>query len=73
MAREGLCAGDPLHVIEAARGWEATGVDELGFLLNAGEAFTQEEALESLRRFAAEVMPAFEELPAVQSDSVGVR
>ena len=60
-------------MIEAARGWEATGVDELGFLLNAGEALTQEEALESLRRFAAEVMPAFEELPAVQSDSVGVR
>ena len=73
VAPEGLCAGDPAHVIEAARGWEATGVDELGFLLNAGEAFTQEEVLDSLRLFAAEVMPAFEEQPAAPGDSLSAR
>lgn len=56
----GLCAGDPEQIIEALRGWEETGVDEVSFLLNASEMIPHEDVMESLRLFGREVMPCFE-------------
>jgi alkanesulfonate monooxygenase SsuD/methylene tetrahydromethanopterin reductase-like flavin-dependent oxidoreductase (luciferase family) len=56
---EGICIGDPKHVIGAIKQWEALGVDSINFLLNASELIPQQELLASLRLFAAEVMPAF--------------
>jgi alkanesulfonate monooxygenase SsuD/methylene tetrahydromethanopterin reductase-like flavin-dependent oxidoreductase (luciferase family) len=56
---EGICIGDPQHVVRAIKEWEAIGVDSINFLLNASELIPQAEVLASLRLFAAEVMPAF--------------
>ena len=44
---------------EAIKRWESIGVDQINFLLNSVEVLPQEQVLESLRLFAAEVMPAF--------------
>jgi alkanesulfonate monooxygenase SsuD/methylene tetrahydromethanopterin reductase-like flavin-dependent oxidoreductase (luciferase family) len=60
-APEGLCAGDPQQIVEALKGWEATGVDQVGFLLNASEMLPHEQVMESLRLFGREVMPHFAE------------
>jgi alkanesulfonate monooxygenase SsuD/methylene tetrahydromethanopterin reductase-like flavin-dependent oxidoreductase (luciferase family) len=56
---EGMCLGDPHHIIQAVKHWESIGVDEINFLLNASEVIPQDQVLESLRLFAREVMPAF--------------
>jgi alkanesulfonate monooxygenase SsuD/methylene tetrahydromethanopterin reductase-like flavin-dependent oxidoreductase (luciferase family) len=56
---EGICIGDPKHVVQAIKEWEALGVDSVNFILNASELIPQEEVIASLRLFAAEVMPAF--------------
>ena len=56
---EGMCLGDPHHIIQAVKHWESIGVDEINFLLNASEVTPQDLVLESLRLFASEVMPAF--------------
>ena len=58
-APEGICIGSPDQIVEAVRRWEAIGVDEINFLLNAVEVLPQEKVLASLRLFAEEVMPAF--------------
>jgi hypothetical protein len=41
--------------------WEAVGVDRVNFLLNAMEIIPQADVLASLRLFAQEVMPAFQD------------
>jgi alkanesulfonate monooxygenase SsuD/methylene tetrahydromethanopterin reductase-like flavin-dependent oxidoreductase (luciferase family) len=56
---EGICLGDPRHVIEQIKRWQSIGVDEINFLLNSVEVLSQAEVLASLRLFASEVMPAF--------------
>ncbi len=56
---DGMCIGDPRHIIAAVREWESIGVDQVNFMLNAAEILPQEQVLESLRLFACEVMPAF--------------
>jgi alkanesulfonate monooxygenase SsuD/methylene tetrahydromethanopterin reductase-like flavin-dependent oxidoreductase (luciferase family) len=56
---EGMCAGNPAHIIEAIKGWEETGVDEVGFLLQSGEIISHEQVMESMRLFGREVMPHF--------------
>ena len=56
---EGMCLGDPQHIIQAIKHWESIGVDEVNFMLNAAEVLPQDQVLESLRLFAREVMPAF--------------
>ncbi len=58
---EGVCIGDPPAIIEAIKRWESVGVDQINFLVNACETLPQEQVLESLRFFAREVMPAFQE------------
>jgi alkanesulfonate monooxygenase SsuD/methylene tetrahydromethanopterin reductase-like flavin-dependent oxidoreductase (luciferase family) len=55
---EGVCIGDPAHIVEVAKRWESIGVDNVNFLLNAAEILRQNEVLESMRLFAREVMPA---------------
>lgn len=57
---EGMCIGDPAHVIQQIKRWESIGVDEVNFLLNSVEVLPQEQVLTSLRLFASEVMPAFQ-------------
>ena len=56
---EGMCLGDPQHIIRAIKEWESIGIDQVNFLLNAAEILPQEQVLESLRLFAREVMPTF--------------
>ena len=48
-------------MIDALRQWEAVGVDRMVFLINFDQVVPHDKILASLRRFAAEVMPAFEE------------
>lgn len=56
---EGVCIGDPAHIIEAVKRWESVGVDQVNFLLNACEVLPQQQVLDSIRLFAREVIPAF--------------
>ncbi len=56
---EGLGVGDPDHLVSVIKRWEAIGVDGINFVLNAAEAVTQDQVLDSLRLFAREVMPKF--------------
>jgi hypothetical protein len=58
-APEGLLIGDPADAIEAVRRWESVGADRIMCLLNASDALTHEEVCDSMRLFAAEVMPHF--------------
>ena len=56
-APEGVCIGNPDRLIEEIKKWEACGVDQSNFLLNALETIPQQEVLDSLRLFGEEVMP----------------
>ena len=56
--REGTPIGDPEACIRALKWWEEVGVDRMTFLINTGETIPQEKVLDSLRLFAAEVIPA---------------
>ncbi len=56
---EGICVGDPAHIVDAIKHWESMGIDGINFLLNGLETIPQAEVLESMRLFAREVMPAF--------------
>lgn len=58
---EGVCIGDPPAIIDAIKRWESVGVDQVNFLVNACEILPQEQVLESLRLFAREVIPAFQD------------
>jgi hypothetical protein len=61
---EGLAIGDPERIIGVLKRWESVGVDRVNFLLNCIETIPQQEVLDSLRLFAAEVMPAFADAAA---------
>ena len=65
-APEGMCLGDPQHIVRAIKRWESIGVDTVNFMLNTTETIAQDEVLASMRLFAAEVMPTFAE-PAARS------
>ena len=56
---EGIAVGSPDQIIRELKKWEATGVDRVQFLLNTAETIPQQQVLDSLRLFAAEVMPHF--------------
>lgn len=56
---DGMCIGDPRRIVDAIKTWESIGIDQVNFMLNAAEILPQEQVLESLRLFAAEVMPSF--------------
>ena len=66
---EGLTVGDPEHIIEALRLWEATGADGVNFIINSHNVVPQQEVLDSLRLFAREVMPHFDPLAKSRLDA----
>jgi alkanesulfonate monooxygenase SsuD/methylene tetrahydromethanopterin reductase-like flavin-dependent oxidoreductase (luciferase family) len=55
-----ITIGNPARIESALRRWESAGVDCVNFLLNCAETVPQEEVLASLRLFAKEVMPRFQ-------------
>lgn len=57
--REGSVIGDPHHITQELKRYEAIGVDTMNLILNVVECVPQEEVLKSLRLFAQEVMPHF--------------
>jgi len=65
--REGMAVGTPDRVIGQIKLWQEIGVDRMVFILNTAEQIPQEKVLNSLRLFAEEVMPAFEQEPREQS------
>lgn len=56
---EGIAIGDPDRLIDELRRWEAVGIDGVNFICNTCEQIPQEQVLDSLRLFAAEVLPKF--------------
>jgi alkanesulfonate monooxygenase SsuD/methylene tetrahydromethanopterin reductase-like flavin-dependent oxidoreductase (luciferase family) len=60
---EGICIGDPDHIAGAIERWESIGIDGINFLVNTLDAVPQAEVLDSMRLFAAEVMPRFKVAP----------
>ncbi len=56
---EGVCIGDPEHIVAVIKQWESIGVDGINFIVNTCEMIPQVEVLASLRRFATEVLPKF--------------
>jgi alkanesulfonate monooxygenase SsuD/methylene tetrahydromethanopterin reductase-like flavin-dependent oxidoreductase (luciferase family) len=58
---DGLVFGDPDAIIDVVRRWEATGTDRLVFMLNCMDSISHDEVMASLRLFASEVMPHFQE------------
>jgi alkanesulfonate monooxygenase SsuD/methylene tetrahydromethanopterin reductase-like flavin-dependent oxidoreductase (luciferase family) len=56
---EGLAVGDPDRIASVLKNWESVGVDRVNFLLNCMETVPQQAVLDSMRLFAAEVMPRF--------------
>lgn len=55
----GLCFGDPAEIVATVERWVAAGADQLVFMVQAREHLPQQEVLESLRLFGAEVLPRF--------------
>ena len=58
---EGICVGDPDIIVAALKRWESLGLTGINFLLNGLETIPQQQVLDSMRLFAAEVMPHFAE------------
>ena len=59
----------PDRLVEEIKKWEACGVDQINFLLNALETIPQEQVLDSLRLFGEQVMPHFtDDKPATTSE-----
>ena len=52
--------GTPEQIIASLREWEEVGVDRMVFLINFDQVIPHEKIMDSLRRFAAEVMPALD-------------
>ena len=61
--REGMAIGSPQTVIKNLKMWQEIGVDRMVFIINTGEQIPQKSVLRSLRLFAEQVMPAFEQKP----------
>jgi alkanesulfonate monooxygenase SsuD/methylene tetrahydromethanopterin reductase-like flavin-dependent oxidoreductase (luciferase family) len=58
-APEGIAVGNPDEITAQLKKWEAAGIDQVNFLLQAAEIIPQQQVLDSLRLFAEEVMPHF--------------
>jgi alkanesulfonate monooxygenase SsuD/methylene tetrahydromethanopterin reductase-like flavin-dependent oxidoreductase (luciferase family) len=58
---EGIGVGDPDRIGRVIQRWEDIGVTGINFLINASETIPQEDVLASLRLFASEVMPRFQD------------
>jgi alkanesulfonate monooxygenase SsuD/methylene tetrahydromethanopterin reductase-like flavin-dependent oxidoreductase (luciferase family) len=64
--------GTPDDVAAAIRKWESVGYDGINFLVNFMEVLPQQYVLDSMRMFAEEVMPAFQEAPKAEAVTTGV-
>jgi hypothetical protein len=60
---EGIAVGDPDRLARVIGRWESMGLTGINFLVNALETVPQAEVLDSMRLFAAEVMPRFRSEP----------
>ncbi len=60
---DGLCIGDPDHIIASLKRWEALGVDRVLFLVQFSEMLPQQYVLDSLRLFGERVAPEFDRSP----------
>jgi alkanesulfonate monooxygenase SsuD/methylene tetrahydromethanopterin reductase-like flavin-dependent oxidoreductase (luciferase family) len=58
-APEGIAVGSPDQITAELKKWEAAGIDQVNFLLQAAEIIPQQQVLDSLQLFADEVMPHF--------------
>ena len=58
-APEGMAVGNPDEIVKQLKMWEAAGIDQVNFLLQAAEIIPQDQVLASLSLFAEEVMPHF--------------
>ena len=56
---EGVGIGDPARLVDVIGEWESVGVDGVNFIINAMDLIPHQDVLDSLRLFAAEVMPKF--------------
>ena len=56
---EGIAIGDPDRLVEQLRRWESVGIDGVNFIANTCDVLSQEQVLDSLRLFGAEVLPKF--------------
>jgi alkanesulfonate monooxygenase SsuD/methylene tetrahydromethanopterin reductase-like flavin-dependent oxidoreductase (luciferase family) len=56
---EGIGVGNPDRLISVIRRWESIGITGVNFFVNACEVIAQHDVLDSMRLFAAEVMPKF--------------
>jgi len=69
---KGVTMGTPDDVAAALRKWEAVGYDGINFFINFMEVLPQQYVLDSMRLFAAEVMPQFRQARDVAPVAVGV-
>jgi alkanesulfonate monooxygenase SsuD/methylene tetrahydromethanopterin reductase-like flavin-dependent oxidoreductase (luciferase family) len=60
-APPGIAIGNPDRIIRELKTWQSMGVDHVNFILNVLEVIPQEQVLASLRLFAREVMPHFQD------------
>ncbi|HEX9258145.1 MAG TPA: hypothetical protein VF855_01310, partial [Acidimicrobiales bacterium] len=56
---EGVGIGDPDHLSRVIERWNSIGIDGINFVIDTAGAIPHEMVLDSLRLFAAEVMPRF--------------
>ena len=54
-----MAVGNPDEIVKQLKMWEAAGIDQVNFLLQAAEIIPQDQVLASLSLFAEEVMPHF--------------
>lgn len=64
---EGLAIGSPDQIINVIKRWESIGADRINFIVSAMGAVQQEEILRSMKLFATEVMPHFNQPDAVHA------
>jgi alkanesulfonate monooxygenase SsuD/methylene tetrahydromethanopterin reductase-like flavin-dependent oxidoreductase (luciferase family) len=56
---EGIAIGDPARILDELKRWRDVGIDGVNFIVNTMDVIAHEAVLDSLRLFAAEVLPAF--------------
>ncbi|HLF40847.1 MAG TPA: LLM class flavin-dependent oxidoreductase [Acidimicrobiia bacterium] len=61
LIKDGFAIGDPDDVSSALRRWESIGCDGIMFLVNSKQVIDQVDVLDSMRLFAQEVMPKFQD------------
>jgi alkanesulfonate monooxygenase SsuD/methylene tetrahydromethanopterin reductase-like flavin-dependent oxidoreductase (luciferase family) len=58
---EGVTIGDPGQIVKVVEEWASVGVDRINFIVSSMGVLSQAQILESMRLFADEVMPRFEQ------------